>query len=222
MSILNIDVTFDLICPWCWIGKRNLDTALKLVRSEFPQHIVQTNWHGVQLLPGTPEKGLPFARFYEARLGGAAAVRLRETQVRDAATQAGLRINFDRIETLPNSGKAHRLLEFVKSFGTATQYESILDGLFENYFIDGKNIGDEKVLLETAENLHLNIASISAAFARPATNEVTMPSHSGVPCFVFDGRYRVFGTQTPQALASTMSKIINESFSNDASLSLAE
>jgi predicted DsbA family dithiol-disulfide isomerase len=221
-SIFKIDVTFDLICPWCWIGKRNLDNALELVRRVHPRLVVQTNWHGVQLLPDIPEMGVPFSRFYEDRLGGEAAVRLRESQVRHAATQAGMQINFDRIKTFPHSGKAHRLLTFVKSNGKQAQFEAVLENLFEEYFIDGKNIGDEKVLLEIARNLHLNTASIAAAFAGPATTAVQLPPHSGVPHFVFDGRYRVFGAQQPQALASTISKIIKEGSGDDTPLSLAE
>jgi predicted DsbA family dithiol-disulfide isomerase len=221
-SIFTVDVTFDLICPWCWIGKRNLENALEQVRREHPQLIVQTDWHGVQLLPETPEKGLPFARFYEERLGGEAAVRLRQAQVKHAATQAGLHVNFDRIDIFPNTAKAHRLLEWLKSNGNPIQYEAVLESLFEEYFIDGKNIGDEAVLLEIASHLHLHTASISAAFATQATTDGPMPPHSGVPCFVLDGRYRVFGAQPSQALASTISKIINEGLGDDTSLSLAQ
>ena len=72
---LHVEVYFDLICPWCLIGKRQLDDALARWHTEHPQHPVQLNWHGVQLVQGLPPGGLDFVAFYERRLGGPEAAR---------------------------------------------------------------------------------------------------------------------------------------------------
>src|SRR5215471_1159588 len=94
---LDIDVFFDLICPWCLIGKHQLRRALAQLAETDPDVRVRVQWHSVQLISDVPEHGLPFAEFYEHRLGNKEAVHARQMQVNVAAAQAGAAIDFSRI-----------------------------------------------------------------------------------------------------------------------------
>src|SRR5262245_35882336 len=110
---LLIDVAYDIICPWCWIGKRHLDAALAELREQRPEVQVQIRWQPVQLLPQLPAEGLPYLAFYVQRLGSVEAVHWRQAQVRTAAETAGLRIAFEHIGRMPNTARAHALLNHV-------------------------------------------------------------------------------------------------------------
>ena len=74
---LRIDAWYDLVCPWCWIGRRHLDEALDWLAREAPGLAVNVTWHPVRLIPGVPAEGWPYAAFYERRLGGPEAVKAR-------------------------------------------------------------------------------------------------------------------------------------------------
>ncbi|AIY41721.1 2-hydroxychromene-2-carboxylate isomerase/DsbA-like thioredoxin domain [Collimonas arenae] len=214
-SILDIDVTFDLVCPWCLIGKRNLDRALESVRKSYPGIMVRIHWHGVQLLPDVPSDGVPFASFYEKRLGSKAAVRMRQAQVSDAAERAGLTIRLDRISLFPNTGKAHRLLKFAANSCDTTQYEALLERLFAAYFVHGENIGDEETLIKIAQSFGLSPDKLNSWQHEDAASDIGQSTHSGVPFFVFNQRYTLAGAQPPETLFSLMQTLIEVEFEHD-------
>lgn len=208
MSVpLNIEVFFDFICPWCLIGKHQLERALARLRAARPDVAVTLQWRGVQLLPDLPAAGVPFAEFYLRRLGSEQAVRLRQAQVCEAAAAAGVDIDFARILRMPNTADAHRLLQRAAAIGTATQVEMLLERLFAAYFHNGEDLGDAESLLTAAE---------SCGFARrdmldslrgdgtPFHGEAAGMAGGGVPCFVFDGCLTVSGAQSSEVLLGAM------------------
>ena len=150
-ATLVIDFHFDLICPWCLIGKRHLDAALAALHAELPQLAIELRWHGHELLPDLPPGGVPYQAFYERRLGGAAAVTARRAQVQAAAQQAGLVLAFERIRTMPNTRLAHCLLDCVRRHGTPAQLAALIDALFVDPAVHGRGYGT--VLLEHALSL---------------------------------------------------------------------
>ena len=107
---LHVEVYFDLICPWCLIGKRQLDAALAQWRTEQPDAHVDVRWHPVRLIDGVPPEGWDFAAFYERRLGNPQAVAARQAQVRAAGAQAGLSFAFERMRRFPDTAPAHQLV----------------------------------------------------------------------------------------------------------------
>ncbi|WP_348099222.1 DsbA family oxidoreductase [Collimonas sp.] len=220
-SIVDIDVTFDLVCPWCLIGKRNLDRALGSVRHSYPDIMVRINWHGVQLLPDVPLEGLPFASFYEKRLGSKAAVQMRQAQVSDAAERAGLTIRLDRISVFPNTGKAHRLLKFAANNCDTTQYEALLEHLFAAYFVLGENIGDEETLMKIAQSFGLDLDKLIAWQPASAAPDDGQQMHSGVPFFVFNQRYTLAGAQSSAVMFSLIQTLIKEELGHDTSFPAA-
>ena len=198
---VQIDVWFDLICPWCWIGKAHLDTARRLMAERLPGVQVQLRWHSVQLIPQVPPQGWPYQAFYEHRLGGPEAVRARRAQVQAAAARAGLSIHHERIAVFPNTWRAHRLLDCTAQ-RHPEQHETLLDALFEAFFVQGLDIGHPQVLASLAQAHGLDDPEAEALEAPPVWS--THDSASGVPLFVFNGRQTVSGAQPPEVFLAAM------------------
>ena len=174
---LKIDVYVELICPWCLIGKRHLASALAQLADTDPDLRVQVQWHTVQLIPQVPREGWPFAEFYLRRLGSPEAVRQRQAQVRAAAAQAGVEIDFARIERFPSTTLAHRLLAFAASQPSVV--DAMLDRLFEAYFQRGENIGDIDTLLDIAQELGLDREAAAAWLDAEPTQPTESPRSLG-------------------------------------------
>ena len=203
---LRISVYFDVICPWCLIGKRNLSQALQLFAGQHPLTPVELNWIGVQLLPDLPAAGVPFAEFYLNRLGSAQAVRQRQAQVQVAAARAGLEINLQRIARMPNSADAHRLLAHASALGSPAQLDALLERLFAAYFLRGEDLGDSTTLLQIAaecgypsEQLANSLHEDGSPFYGPGAH-----TSSGVPTFVINQRLALSGTQPPEVLLGAL------------------
>ena len=195
---LDIQVHFDLICPWCFIGKRHLDAALTRFRQARPDVVVDVLWVAHELLPDTPPEGLPYQAFYEKRLGGSTAVATRRAQVQEAARTAGLRFAFEQIASMPNTRRAHRLLTESTSSGTAS---ALIERLFAAYFIEGQDIGDPAVLDRLAAAIPAEGRDTDHR-QRVALAERT--AAIGVPLFNFNDRVSVSGAQPPELLLDRM------------------
>jgi predicted DsbA family dithiol-disulfide isomerase len=209
---LTVSVHFDLICPWCYIGKRNLDVALARLAEIHPDTNVHVAWRSVQLLPETPEEGLDFQAFYEARLGSPAAVRARQSQVQAAAARAGVAIDFARIKVFPNTARAHRLLDFAGVFGNRSQRDALLERLFAAYFNEGRDIGDFETLITLAEASGLDALGARSSAARPYApdDDVWRRLGSGVPLYEVNDQAAISGAQGPEILYDMMCAAIAE------------
>jgi predicted DsbA family dithiol-disulfide isomerase len=211
---LVIGIHFDLICPWCFIGKRHLAFARERFAQKFPDIAVETVWHPVQLLPDVPEQGLPFAEFYERRLGSAEAVRQRRQQITLAARSAGLELDLAGIERMPNTARAHELLRRVAALGAPALYEALLERLFAAYFQRGEDIGDAATLRALAVEVGVLPDRLAAATPADADLESAAPANAsanasaiaGVPHFVFNGRRALAGAQDATLLLVAMSQ----------------
>ncbi|WP_448091108.1 DsbA family oxidoreductase [Pseudomonas azerbaijanoccidentalis] len=209
---LRIDVFFDLICPWCLIGKRQLEHAQVQFRSRHPDVQITTAWHGVQLLPQLPLEGEPFADFYRKRLGNADAMTMRQAQVQEAARAVGLNIDLSRIETMPNTADAHRLFARVNELGNPAQREMLLERMFAAYFQRRENLGNRETLLTIARSCGVDINAVLDCLKGDATPFEARPgATSGVPSFQFDRRMTVIGAQPAQALLGAMNEALKES-----------
>lgn len=208
---LRIDVFFDFICPWCLIGKRQLERAQELLRSRQPEVEFTTVWHGVQLLPQLPVQGEPFDAFYRKRLGSADAVQMRQSQVQQAALAVGETIDFRRIATMPNTADAHRLLERVSVLGNTRQRDALLDRLFAAYFHHGEDLGNRETLIAIAQSCGFEAGFVADCLYGNGEPFVGNPGAvGGVPCFQFDRRVTVVGAQPPEALFGVMYEALLE------------
>lgn len=204
---LHIDVFFDFICPWCLIGKRQLERALAQLRVSRPDVEVQLAWHGVQLLPDIPVQGEPFAAFYRDRLGSAEAVRLRQAQVQQAAAAAGLKLELARIARMPNSADAHRLLACAAGQGSVAQCDALLERLFAAYFRNGEDLSDAASLLAIAESCGFEPAQLAPSLrgdGSPFVGDAAGMTANGVPYFVLDRRLALSGAQPAEVLLGAM------------------
>lgn len=200
-TVVQVDVCFDLICPWCWIGKTHLGTARRLLAERLPGVQVQLRWHPVQLIPQVPPQGWPYQAFYEHRLGGPEAMRARRAQVQAAAAQAGLTIQHERIAVFPNTWRAHRLLAHTAQHHPAS-HEALLDALFDAFFVQGLDIGESQVLATLAQTHGVDSAQ-AEAFDAPAV--WTSPyGASGVPLLIFNQRQAISGAQPPGVLLQAL------------------
>jgi len=193
----RIDIYFDLICPWCLIGKRNLETALAALAVTHPDIRPQLRWHGFPLLPYIPEAGVDYRNFYERRLGGPEAVAARRAQVSAAARRAGVELNFEAIRLMPNTQAAHDL---IARLNNPEQQTRLIEALFIAYFQQGRNIGDPAELGSIAAEQH---CLPSEDFGIP-NMVTTVNTVTGVPYYVINEHLALSGAQAPEFILAAI------------------
>jgi predicted DsbA family dithiol-disulfide isomerase len=195
-----IEIFSDLVCPWCYIGKRRLDAVL----AELPEGAVQIRWRAFQLYPTLPAEGVPRAQFMQARFGSADASAIY-TRILEEAAPLGLALDFSAIQRAPNTLRAHRLLAWAA--GSPAQH-ALAETLFRYYFCAGRDLCDPAVLADAAAEAGLDRARVVAAIAQGAGAEAVATDLrfaeeaeiSGVPFYLLAGRFGIPGAQPPDVL----------------------
>lgn len=212
MTPLLVEMTFDFICPWCLIGKRNLEKALAVLARSRPEVPVSLQWRGVQLLPQLPVDGVPFMDFYIQRLGSEDAVRARQQQVKEAAYHADVDIDLKSIQRMPNTANAHRLLELAMTQGSERQIDALLEQLFASYFQRGEDLGDRDLLLRLARQCGFDPQRLETVLlddGRPFEGSERVPSTTAVPSFVIDQRIQLAGAQPPWLMLAQLQRALD-------------
>ncbi|NNL72834.1 MAG: DsbA family oxidoreductase [Silicimonas sp.] len=194
--MITLDILSDPICPWCYIGKANLDRALEAR----PDHALTIQWHPFQLNPDMPEAGMDRRDYLETKFGGKDNAVAVYARVADAAKAAGLNIDFSGIERTPNTLDAHRLIHWAGLEGRQT---AAVSRLFKAYFEDGKDIGDREILLAIAEGIGMDREMVARLIESDADLEDvrSRDAHArergvtGVPTFVLANQHVVPGAQ---------------------------
>lgn len=208
---LQVDFYFDLVCPWCLIGKRRLESAIDLVALAYPDLDVALRWKSLPLLPNLPAEGVPYGPFYLHRLGSAAAVAVRRRQIREEGLAAGVSFNFEQIERMPNTLAAHQLVALAGEAGGASLQGSLIERLFDAYFQRGEDIGDVEWLIGIAETYGIERA-IALTRMEHSMRQVPLEHWladakrlglSGVPSVVSEGRV-LQGALPPGQLAQAL------------------
>lgn len=209
MTALNIDIVSDVVCPWCFIGKRRMEAALARLREERPDIAPTIRWLPYFLNPDTPEAGEPYRPFLEKKFGGPEKLAQIQAHVAAAGRSAGIDFAFDRIELRANTLRAHRLIHRAQKTGNA---DALVERLFAAHFLNGENIGDEDVLArlagecggdESAALAYLRSEEDSDAVRELAGRGQRM-GISGVPFFILAGRHGVGGAQPPEVLLDAL------------------
>jgi predicted DsbA family dithiol-disulfide isomerase len=200
-GILDIDVYLDLVCPWCLIGKKQLERARAIFASVPGSPAVRVNWRSVQLLPDVPADGVDFEAFYTRRLGGVERMRARQAQVRAAARQAGTDVHYERIRRFPNSLLAHRMLAYGKEQLSPAQLDALLDAILMGYFQQGADIGDEAALAAIGSRHGLDHAAWKAWMA---AHPAQLEQATSVPLFVFNREISLAGAQPAEVMLEAM------------------
>jgi predicted DsbA family dithiol-disulfide isomerase len=213
MTILTIDVVSDVVCPWCYIGKRHLDRALHLWHAEQPQCEVAVRWHPFFLNPDTPESGEPYRPFLEKKFGGPQQLAEIWQRVSTAGRTAGIEFAFEKIELRANTLNAHRLIHYAQKIGPdGATVNRLIEGLFAAQFLAGRNLGDRIVLAAVAGECGVDgdaverylISSEDAEEVRATAEEMQRMGIGGVPFFIFNKRLTASGAQPPEALLKAM------------------
>lgn len=198
--MVRIDLFSDVICPWCFIGKRRLEKAI----AARPDQTVDIQWRAFQLNPDMPRDGMLRQHYVEAKFGGPERAQQIYANIAEAGRTVGLDFAFEKIGRTPNTVKAHRMIYWATHQGLA---DPLVENLFRAYFFDGRDIGSVDVLTEVAAETGLDGAVAGEYLAsEDGLNEVAAETRyayengiTGVPCFIFNRRYAVAGAQEPEA-----------------------
>jgi len=203
---MKIEIVSDVICPWCYIGKRRLEKALALLGGDAAPEVT---WLPFQLNPGMPREGMPRAEYRRAKFGTLERSRQLDARVASEAAGEGLQFALERIERTPNTFAAHQLIDLAQETGVGG---AVVDALFRAYFEEARDTGDREVLLEIATAAGLERAKVEARWAdagearRVAELEESMKQLgiSGVPTFILERKFGLSGAQPPEALAAAI------------------
>lgn len=209
-KVINVEIAFDFICPWCYIGKRQLDHALKQLHDSQPELSVEVRWHGVQLLPTLPTGGTPFQAFYQQRLGSQQAVAARQQQVRVAASTVNLALNFDKIERMPNTASAHRLFAAAQAQLPPQRVQFLMEAIYRGYFEEGADIGSIEWLWALASEedwISMKESDLMGAYY-PSEQASWFPS--SVPAYRFSDGKLLYGANSVDALVSALATCATE------------
>ena len=198
-SQMQIDVVSDAICPWCYIGKRQLERALATMAPDGPRFAVR--WNPFQLNPDMARGGVERAAYRAAKFGSAERARELDARVSEAAAAVGLDFHLDRIGRTPNTLDAHRLIWFAGRHGAQ---DAAVEALFAAYFIEGHDLGDAAVLADCGVAAGLDrdqvagfLAGTEAAAEMLAADRAAREAGvNGVPSFFLNG-YGLFSGALP-------------------------
>ena len=211
---LQIDVVSDVVCPWCFVGKRQLEQALVRLGSQQPGVEVQVRWHPFQLNPDLAEEGMARSEYLSAKFGSADTSRIY-TNVRRAAATVGLDLAMEAIVRQPNTLRPHALMEAAAGQGLQ---DALAEALFVAYFQQGRDLSDARQLAEIARAVGLSDEAIDQALLEDeprqaisqADNRARRAGIQGVPCFIFNGRHAVSGAQGADALVDAMTLALED------------
>jgi predicted DsbA family dithiol-disulfide isomerase len=212
---LTIDIVSDVVCPWCFIGKRRLEAALELYHERKPDAPApQVAFHPFELNPDMPREGITRAD-YIAKKFGARGYSAHDRLVATGA-QLDIPFAFDKIARQPNTLAAHALIEWAKRRGVQP---AVKEALMKAFFIDGRDLTDPATLIDIAAAAGLERKEAEAAIGdeqlRRAVAEEEERARQmgvhGVPFFIFNGRLAVEGAQAPETLLGAMLEAEKES-----------
>ena len=209
--MITLDILSDPICPWCYIGKANLDRALEAR----PDHALTIQWHPFQLNPDMPPGGADRRAYLETKFGGKENAVKIYARIAEVAEAAGLKIDFGGIQRTPNTLDAHRLIHWAGLEGRQT---AAVSRLFKAYFEEGLDIGDREVLLEIAEGIGLDREMIARLFEsdadlddiRARDEHARQRGVTGVPTFVLANQHVLPGAQPTELWLQVIDEIAEQ------------
>ena len=211
----QIDVVSDVVCPWCFIGKRNLESALEIWREKHPDETPTVRWHPFQLNPQLPATGVPRRQYLENKFGGPERAKEIYARVTAAGKRAGIDFAFDNIQVQPNTVDAHRLLHYA---GENDKQDAMAEAIFRRYFVEGADLSDKETLADIAQQAGMNRDEPAAYLASDADGALIEEQDrraraigvEGVPFFIFNQRVALSGAQPPEVIVEAMEKAREE------------
>ncbi len=210
---LTVDVVSDVVCPWCFIGKRRLEEALSRLREAEPDLPVEVRWHPFQLNPDLPREGIDRRQYLEAKFGGRERAAQVYARVSAAGETVGIPFAFEAIARQPNTIDAHRLVAWAQSRREGDP-DALVEALFRAYFLEGRYVGDPDELVSLAATAGYDADDARAFLASDEMRDVVAGADqraremgiSGVPFFIFGGKTAVSGAHEADALLEAIAQ----------------
>jgi predicted DsbA family dithiol-disulfide isomerase len=209
VQALAIEVYSDVVCPWCYIGKRRLEQALETLNRRDTTRVI---WRPFQLNPTMPQAGMDRRVYLEAKFGGSAEMQAMLDRVAAVGVTVGIDFAFGRIARTPNTFDAHRLLWFAEQQG---RQDEVVEELFHGYFTEGLNIGQVETLVSLAVRAGLEEDKVKRFLqAQEGADQVRQDeAHShrlgirGVPYFVLNGKTAISGAQPVETFLPAIEQV---------------
>jgi predicted DsbA family dithiol-disulfide isomerase len=207
---MQIDIYSDIVCPWCYVGKRRLERALTSVGKD-----VLVTWRPFQLNPTMPVDGMDRKAYLEAKFGSLEAFGRMEEQLLAAGADEQIPFAFEKVARTPNTFAAHRLVWYAAQQG---KQDDVVEALFRGYFLEGKDIGNLKALTHVAAEAGLDRTEIEEFLASDKSVVEVKTEEAvgrrlgirGVPYFVLNGSISISGAQPPDIFVSALQQAENE------------
>lgn len=207
--VLMIDVYSDVICPWCYVGKRRLERALRQVDNPLKTHVA---WRPFQLNPAMPKDGMDRTAYLEAKFGSLDTFKEMEKRLIEAGAIEQIPFAFEKILRTPNTFLAHRLIWYAGLHG---RQDAVVDRLFKGYFEQAADIGSITALVQLGEQAGMNREAVNLFLqSDEGTAEVRAEESAGhkfgirgVPYFIVNGTYAISGAQPVETFVSAVDQM---------------
>lgn len=209
---LHLDVVLDVVCPWCFLGKRRLDAVIEELAGEIDLLVA---YRPFQLDPTVPKQGVDRDEYLVSRFGDRHSVEETHARLVEMGEDVGIRFAFETIERMPNTIDAHRLIRWASQSGVAA---AMVERLFSLYFEEGADLSDAEVLVSAADDVGLDtddiserldsdvdFASVNAEIAHAGRIGIT-----GVPCVIVERKFAISGAQPTDIMIDAFRKIASE------------
>ncbi|MHC5653628.1 DsbA family oxidoreductase [Stappia sp.] len=202
---MPIDVISDVVCPWCFIGKRRLDKALQ----SLPDIPVAVRWQPFQLDPTIPREGKDRQVYLMEKFGSPERIEALHAPLREAGLREGIPFAFEKITSSPNTLDCHRLILWARAENAQS---AMVERLFQLYFIEGADLTRPETLVKAADDAGLMSDLVAELLGTDADHEkiardlekAQAIGVTGVPCFIIDERFMVAGAEKPETLAAAI------------------
>ena len=211
---LTLDIVSDVVCPWCYIGKHRIESALALV-TDVP---VEVRWRPFFLNPWVPREGISRDEYLTTKFGSVEAYGKIASRVVEAASEEGLVYRPDQVKRQPNTLDCHRLIHWAARDPSGDKAAAVKQRLMELYFRDGGDLTESEVLVRAAADCGMDAATVRQRLATDEDVDVVSSQAQeaadkgigGVPTYVFAGKYAVSGAQPPEQLARAIRQVSAE------------
>jgi predicted DsbA family dithiol-disulfide isomerase len=205
---IRLDVVVDTVCPWCWVGKRQLDRAI----AQRPDQPFEIGYRPFELNPDMPQEGVDRKAYMKAKFGDRAGSGAIYEALLKAGQESGIAFDFDRIPVMPNSRASHRLIRWA---GSAGCQGAVVEKLFERYFLRGENIGDPLVLIDVASEAGMDAVLVGELLMNDSDVDLIVEEEAiahrlgitGVPFVIVNQQFAVMGAQDAAQYVKVFDKI---------------
>jgi predicted DsbA family dithiol-disulfide isomerase len=205
---MRIDIYSDIVCPWCYLGKRRFELAV----AARPQYEPRVTWRPFELNPDLPAEGVDRASYLAARMGPPERVAEVHADLERQGEACGIKFRFDLIKRMPNTRQSHLLMAHAARSGRQTV---VMDRVMRAYLEEGCDIGDIEVLVRLGVEAGLTEHESRSALILRAGHDGVIAAErhaavlgiTGVPTFIFDGQYTISGAQEVGTLARVLDQV---------------